>query len=85
MYKHEKLAKRGKIPNNNRHLYYKLKELLDKNISVVYHRAYEDLDEITAWNKESEEEIRLRSLGVKLCNIGVWERWRHLDKQSEQR
>jgi hypothetical protein len=69
MYKHEKLAKRNIASNNNKHLFYKLKELLNKNLTITYYKVYENLSEVDAWNKETTEEIRLRSLGVKLCNI----------------
>ncbi len=69
MYKHEKLVRNGRFPNNNKHLFYTIKRILDAGFSIVYSKVYESLDESTAFSYEVSEESRLRGMGINLCNI----------------
>ena len=69
MYYHEKCVKRGIIPNKNKHLFYKIKQILNENLSVKYIKIYENLTEPDAWKKEIEEEQRLKQNGIVLCNL----------------
>jgi len=69
MYKHEQCVNRGRVPHKNKHLYYKIKEILNEKLNVKYIKIYENLKECNAWKKEVKEEQRLKLLGIKLCNI----------------
>jgi len=55
MYDHEKDVIKGKYPNNNRHLYYKIKKILKSEKKIIYFKPVDNVDEITALIKESEE------------------------------
>lgn len=69
MYDHEKLTRRGVVPNNNKHLYYTILEIISSGNEILYKKVIDGLDEDSAWKKEAEEEVRLRNLGIDLCNI----------------
>ncbi len=69
MFNHEKCVKRNEIPNKNKHLFYKIKEILTEGLSIKYKKVYDNLEEKEAWLKEIEEEKRLKEIGVKLCNL----------------
>jgi hypothetical protein len=68
LYHHEGCVRNGKVPNNNKHLFYKIKSILAKGLFPTYKKVYENLSEQEAFDKEVEEEQRLK-LQVKLCNI----------------
>lgn len=71
LFSHEKIVKRGKYPNNNKHLYYKIKQILDQGLEVVYIKVEENLSEEDAWKLESDYEIKLRSHEIELCNLST--------------
>jgi hypothetical protein len=69
LYTHVSLVKVGKIPNNNKHLYYKIRNILNEGESITYRKVYENLTELDALKYEFNEENRLRLLDIKLCNL----------------
>lgn len=71
MYYHEKMVRKNKYPNNNKHLYNVIKSIIESGKYVIYKKVYENLEELDAWDKEVEEQLRLNSLGIKLCNIAI--------------
>lgn len=71
MYYHERMVRKNKYPNNNKHLYNVIKNIIDNGKSIIYKKVYENLEESDAWNKEVEEQLILNNSGIKLCNIAV--------------
>lgn len=69
MFDHESAVKNGKIPQNNKFLFRKIKKILSLGLNIQYKKIYENLDEKTSLLKEIDEENRLKSLRIKLCNI----------------
>ena len=70
MYKHEQLVKKNKIPNNNRHLFNKIKQILNRNGNVIYKKILENVDETSAYKREIKEITDIRLINPNLCNIG---------------
>jgi hypothetical protein len=68
MYDHEKDVIKGKYPNNNRHLYYKIKKILKSEKKIIYFKPVDNVDEITALIKESEE---IKKIGRADLNLGT--------------
>jgi len=67
MYEHVKNVQRGRIPNNNRHLYHKIKQILDLGLKITYKKLFFTKNEQQAYNKEKE---LITKIGLKtLCNI----------------
>ncbi len=69
MFSHENNVRRGIVPNKNKHLFYKIKEIHSAGLNVHYKKVSENLSEDGAWLKEIENEKELRAIGVKLCNL----------------
>jgi len=69
MYQHEECVKKGIIPNNNLHLFRKIKNITDEKKQIVYKKILENSDEVSAWDIETKNIQKLRNEGVKLCNI----------------
>lgn len=67
MYRHVADVKHGKIPNNNRHLYHKIKQILESGNSVMYNQIFFTNNNEEAYKMEDE---RIKDLGLhNLCNI----------------
>jgi hypothetical protein len=69
MFDHESAVKNGRVPQNNKFLFRKIKKILSLGLSIEYKKIYENLDEKTSLLREIDEENRLKSLGINLCNI----------------
>lgn len=71
MYKHEENVRRNSIPNNNRHLFYKIRSILTNGNTIVYKQIFTNLSEADAFQKEQEEiqRLGLSIHGGKLCNL----------------
>ena len=60
-------TRRGKIPHNNKHLYYTIKNLLDEGTKIIATKIAENLSEEDALNLETET---IEKYGIdNLCNI----------------
>ena len=67
MFRHETYVKQGKIPNGNKHLFFTIKDILDRGEKIVYTKLYETADESDAYGKEIEY---ITEYGVdNLCNL----------------
>lgn len=67
MFNHECQVNNGNIPNNNKHLYNKIKKILSSNNEIIYHKIYDNLSEKDAFKKEID---RINEIGTKnLCNL----------------
>ena len=72
MYDHERSVMSGKHPNNNHHLFYKIKKILNECGRINYKKIIENIDEQSALLKESEEIKRMGRADLKsgpLCNL----------------
>ena len=69
MYSHVSRVKHGKIPNQNKHLYNKIKQILNDGYEVKYKQIFFTNDNDEAFKKETE---RINQLGLNnLCNSFV--------------
>ena len=67
MYRHLQTVKNNKIPNNNKHLFNKLKQLLSENIEPLYNKFFESTNEEEALREEIR---RISEIGLEnLCNL----------------
>ena len=67
MYRHYNSVKNNKIPNNNKHLYNKIKQLIDNNLIPICNKIYESDDENSCYIKEIEH---ILEIGIdNLCNL----------------
>lgn len=68
MYSHVSRVKNEKIPNKNRHLFHKIKQILNSGYNdIVYKQIFFTNDDKEAYKKEEE---RIKEIGIKnLCNI----------------
>jgi len=64
MYIHEKRFNKGIKSNNNSSLYFKIKEIKENNLEILYEKVFFTDDEIQAYDKETEiiKEIGLENL-----------------------
>lgn len=72
MYDHVKSVKRNKIPNRNKHLFYKIQKIFRSNQHVIHKKILENVDEHTAFLIESQEIKRIGRSDLKLgtlCNL----------------
>lgn len=72
MYDHERFVLNGKIPHNNKHLFYKIKNILNSGRKIVYNKILDGVDETTALLKEIEEIKKIGRSDLKagpLCNL----------------
>ncbi len=67
MYDHEKFVLRNKHPNNNSHLFYKIRKILNTCGNIGYKKVIENIDETTALLEEAKEIKRIGR--VNLCNL----------------
>jgi len=66
MYYHEKAVKKDKI-GGNKHLYFKIKKILNSGNNIQYKKILIDADEKTAYKLEK---LTIKNIGVKnLCNL----------------
>jgi len=72
MYEHEWCTKRGKVPNNNKHLYYKIKQILKESVGIIYKKVLENVVEKMAFDRETNDikkyGRRDNGTGI-LCNL----------------
>ena len=69
---HEKHVLHGKIPNNNKHLYYKIKKILKNGKPIVYKKILENVNEECALIEESNQISKIGRADLKLgplCNL----------------
>ncbi len=67
MYSHVSRVKHGKIPNRNKHLYNKIKQILDIGCDVIYKQIFFTDDNDEAFKIETK---RIEEVGIKnLCNL----------------
>lgn len=71
MYDHENEVKKDRIPHGNKHLYYKIKQILNENRNITYKKLVENLSLDDANKLEIDEIEKQRKINIKLCNIGV--------------
>lgn len=72
IYDHERSVTIGKIPNNNKYLFYKIKKILRLNVKIIYVKIKENLNQIEAYKLEREEIIKYGRKNNKtgiLCNM----------------
>ena len=67
MYDHENHVLKNTHPNNNSHLFYKIKKVLNECGKIGYKKIIENIDEKSALIKESEEIKRIGR--TNLCNL----------------
>lgn len=66
MYYHEKYVKKNKM-GGNKHLYFKIKKILNSGNNVQYKKLFTDIDEKTAYKLEK---LTIKNIGIKnLCNL----------------
>src|ERR1035437_5158041 len=70
LYHHENSVKKDKIPHGNKHLYYKIKQILKGGKSIIYKKIIENVDNETSFKIEINEIRKQREVNPKLCNIG---------------
>jgi len=87
MYHHVDAVRRDRIPNNNRHLYYKIKQILDSGQKIEYKKILITENEQEAYDREIG---LIKEVGLEnLCNIasggegGMTERC-HSDKTKKK-
>lgn len=71
MFMHEQAVRHGKIPNKNKHLFYKIKNIISTGLCIIYKKIYETTNEDQAYTKEKEE-IKIFGIsrdGGILCNL----------------
>lgn len=67
MYVHENYVKNGKIPNGNKKLFDKIKEIKDLGLNIVYSKILETDDEGSAYQYENQV---INEIGIEnLCNV----------------
>lgn len=67
MYYHVKTVKKGKIPNNNLHLFNKISKILKNNGGIKYKIIFESDNEQETFEKEISE---IKNIGLEnLCNL----------------
>lgn len=67
MYKHEKSVRVGRVPNGNKNLFNKIKEIIDLRLDIIYVKVFESSDEKQAY---SHENSLINEIGVdNLCNV----------------
>lgn len=66
---HERQTRRGKIPNNNKFLFNKIKKILSLGMSLKYKQSVKNVSEDIAFEWETKFIKRLREKGYELCNI----------------
>jgi hypothetical protein len=71
MYDHENLVIKDKIPHGNKHLFYKIKQIITSGNRVIYKKILENLDNKLACEFEIQEIKNQRKLNENLCNIGI--------------
>lgn len=54
MYQHIKNVKRNNLPNNNSHLYHKIKQIIDSGKSIKYNKVFKTNSEQDAFDKEKQ-------------------------------
>jgi hypothetical protein len=69
---HMRDVNNGKMPHNNRHLFYKIKKINRLSKKVICQKIFENLNECDAFQKEKEEILKfgrkINKTGI-LCNI----------------
>ena len=55
MFDHESAVKNGRVPQNNKFLFRKIKKILSLGLSIEYKKIYENLDEKTSLLREIED------------------------------
>src|ERR1035441_7451955 len=70
LYHHENNVKKDKIPHGNKHLYYKIKQILNEGKCIIYKKIIENVDNETSFKIEISEIKKQREVNPKLCNIG---------------
>ena len=67
MYVHENYVKKGKLPNGNKKLFEKIKEIKDLGLNIVYDKILETDDEGLAYKYENQI---INEIGIEnLCNV----------------
>jgi len=68
MYTHVRRVKKGKIPNKNKHLFHKIRQILNDGYNdIVYKQIFFTDDDEEAYEKETE---RMKQIGLEnLCNL----------------
>src|SRR5208283_146164 len=67
MYSHVSRVKHGKIPCSNKHLFNKIKQILDSGNTIIYNQLFFTDDNDEAFKKETE---RIKEIGLNnLCNV----------------
>ena len=68
MYKHEKYTLNNKLPNGNKSLFDKIKEIKMNNLDIIYKKVFETDDETLAYQFENK---LINEVGIdNLCKIG---------------
>jgi hypothetical protein len=67
MYTHVSSVKCGVVPHKNRHLFYKIKQILNEGYNVIYKQIFFTDDNDEAYKREIE---RIKEIGIEnLCNL----------------
>src|ERR1039458_10244029 len=67
MYTHVRSVKCGVVPHKNRHLFYRIKQILNEGYDIIYKQIFFTDDNAEAYKKEVE---RIKEIGIKnLCNL----------------
>ena len=67
MYVHENYVKRGRLPNGNKNLFEKIKEIKDLELNIIYTKVFETDDEKLAYEYEN---MLINKIGKEnLCNV----------------
>jgi hypothetical protein len=70
MFDHERQTRHGRVPHNNRHLFYKIRQVLKRGDSIVYKKIVENVGVYAASEFEISEIKSQRETNPKLTNIG---------------
>ena len=71
MYDHENEVKKERIPHRNKHLYYKIKQILNSGYTITYKKIHENINLERALALEIKEIEKQKKINPKLCNIGL--------------
>ena len=67
--RHVGLVRKNKVPNNNPFLFRTISQILNAGYDVKYEFVGRNLTEIAAFTLETSEIKRLRTSGIRLCNL----------------